>query len=238
MRAHLVIADIGGYTRFMNAHRFALSHAQQTIADLLTAVIDGARPMFKVAKLEGDAAFLYAVESDSAAASDRVQKQIFQIRQAFLVKQQRLLADNICTCEPCSAIGELKLKFAAHHGEFAMQKVKRYRELAGPDVILVHRMLKNEVPSSEYVLMTDSVLPHLNDEVRGAIRSLEQSFEGFGQVTTHYLDFTQLPPPVLPTLSPSRVRQWVATLTRTCRALPAVLRLSDPRVGEEPHRHV
>jgi len=237
MRAHLVIADIGGYTRFMNTHRFLLSHAQQTIADLLTAVIDGAKPMFKVAKLEGDAAFLYAVESDSAAASDRVQKQIFKIRQAFLEKQQQLRADNACTCQPCSAIGDLKLKFAAHHGQFAVQKVKRFRELAGPDVILVHRMLKNEVPSSEYVLMTETVLPHLDAEIRGAVQPLEQSFEGFGKVTTHYLDFSQLPPPVLPTVKASKVRQWFFTVTRTCRALPALVGLSDPKVGE-PHEHV
>jgi len=31
----LLIADIGGYTRFMNANRTTLSHAQQRVADLL-----------------------------------------------------------------------------------------------------------------------------------------------------------------------------------------------------------
>ena len=38
-RALLVIADIGGYTRFMKLHRVSLAHAQTVIAMLLEAVI-------------------------------------------------------------------------------------------------------------------------------------------------------------------------------------------------------
>ena len=36
----------------------------------------------------------------------------------------------------------------AHDGEVAFQRVKHLTELAGMDVILVHRMLKNDVPVS------------------------------------------------------------------------------------------
>ncbi|HEX8701366.1 MAG TPA: hypothetical protein VF815_21245 [Myxococcaceae bacterium] len=42
-KALLLIADIGGYTRFMKEHRFGLSHAQDTIAELLEPVIDRGR---------------------------------------------------------------------------------------------------------------------------------------------------------------------------------------------------
>ena len=38
-----------------------------------------------------------------------------------------------------------------------MQKVKNMTELAGVDVIVVHRMLKNAVPVPEYLLMTQPV---------------------------------------------------------------------------------
>lgn len=73
-RAVLVIADIGRYTRFMREHKFSLAHAQDTVAQLLEAVIDAARPL-KVAKLEGDAAFLYAPlkrEQDVTALAERI----------------------------------------------------------------------------------------------------------------------------------------------------------------------
>ena len=59
-QALLVIADIGGYTRFMKVHRINLAHAQHIVARLLEAVIDGAGRKLMLAKLEGDAAFFYA----------------------------------------------------------------------------------------------------------------------------------------------------------------------------------
>lgn len=237
MRAHLVIADIGGYTNYMNMHRLALSHAQQVIADLLSAVIDGASPMFKVAKLEGDAAFLYAVEEGKPVPPEQLERQILRIREAFLYQQQQMCADNICSCDPCTAIGNLKLKFAAHTGEVALQKVKRFRELAGPDVILVHRMLKNDVPSKEYVLMSPQMRERLAS-LRDSVTTLQQSFEGFGEVTTHYVDFSALPPPELPEVRKSKLRQLWTTVTRTARSLPMLLGLSRPDVPEGPHEHV
>ena len=40
-QALLVIADIRGYTPFMKAHWTSLAHAQDVVARLLEAVIDG-----------------------------------------------------------------------------------------------------------------------------------------------------------------------------------------------------
>jgi len=41
-RALLLIADIGGYTKYMTLHRLGLAHAQANIVRLLEAVIDAA----------------------------------------------------------------------------------------------------------------------------------------------------------------------------------------------------
>jgi hypothetical protein len=62
----LLIADIGGYTRFMNLHRTSLAHAQEVVAQLLEAVIDATRGQLKLAKLEGDAAFFYSTYPSGA----------------------------------------------------------------------------------------------------------------------------------------------------------------------------
>jgi hypothetical protein len=40
---------------------------------------------------------------------------------------------------------DLDLKFVCHYGEFIKQKMSGRDELAGRDVILVHRLLKNGV---------------------------------------------------------------------------------------------
>src|SRR2546428_14070849 len=62
-RALLLIADIGGYTRFMRLHRLSLAHSQQITGRLLEAMTEAADGGTLV-ELEGDAAFFYAPETD------------------------------------------------------------------------------------------------------------------------------------------------------------------------------
>ncbi len=222
-KALLLIADIGGYTRFMKQHRFSLAHAQDTVARLLEAVIDGAG-RFKLAKLEGDAAFFYSVGHDFAALA----RQVAAIRRAFLTRKQQMVLDRMCSCDGCLQVGELKLKFVAHAGEVAFQRVKHLTELAGVDVILVHRMLKNDVPVPEYVLMTGVVHEQLSAELRPFTRELEHEFEGLGRTATHYLDLDQLAASRPEALAPSLPRKLWNKLMMELRSLPYLLGLKKP----------
>ncbi len=131
----------------MKLTRWNLAHAQRVVAELLEAVIDAAGPL-KLSKLEGDAALFWAPLTTSRSELD-VSVAVNDIRGAFADTQARLIAESMCDCESCQQIQNLKIKFVAHEGEIALQKVKRNVELAGIDVILVHRMLKNDVPVSE-----------------------------------------------------------------------------------------
>jgi hypothetical protein len=188
-RALLLIADIGGYTRFMKVHRINLAHAQEIVGALLEAVIDGAGERLTLSKLEGDAALFYALEGEAGAAGAcDVHDVVEKIRHAFLEKRTQLEVDRICSCDGCTQVGALKLKFVVHAGEVAIQKVKSFRELAGMDVILVHRMLKNGVPASEYVLMTDKVLKAVPKSFRERAQRIEEDFEGVGKTKVHYVD--------------------------------------------------
>ncbi len=223
-RALLLIADIGGYTRFMREHRFSLAHAQDAVARLLEAVIDAADG-FNLAKLEGDAAFFYAPGSDFG----RFARGIAAIRRAFLRERQRLsVVNSWCNCAACTQVGTLKLKFVSHHGEVAFQRVKQFTELAGVDVILVHRMLKNDVPVPEYLLMTDAVLSGLPEELRRFARPIEHEFEGIGRTTTHYIDLAEIaadPPEVVPVGFGGRLWHKVK---QELRGLPYVLGMKKP----------
>src|SRR5690349_10225428 len=153
--AFLLMADIGGYTRFMKMHRTSLAHAQDIISRLLEAVIDAARgrvhdrislrmssPRLTLAKLEGDAAFFY-VTYPAGAEPDLgfVAETVARIYRAFHARISDLSVNNHCTCDGCTQAGRLRIKFAGHLGEAAFHKVKRLTELAGVDVIVVHRML-------------------------------------------------------------------------------------------------
>ena len=57
--ATFLIADISGYTGYLAD--VELDHAQDILADLIGAVVTALRPGFRLAKLEGDAAFTYAI---------------------------------------------------------------------------------------------------------------------------------------------------------------------------------
>ncbi len=72
--ACLAIADITGYTRFLAGSE--LDHAQDILADLLNSVVASLRPTLRLAKLEGDAVFVYAMTEavDGPALQDTIER--------------------------------------------------------------------------------------------------------------------------------------------------------------------
>lgn len=191
-RGVLLIADISGYTHYMNWNRMHLAHAQLAVAQLLESVIDAGKGL-KVAELEGDAVFFWGPGGDAKVL---VCERLSQMRRAFFARRERIKRDFSCDCDSCAQLDNLTIKFVTHEGEAAEQKIKRQRKLASVDVILVHRMLKNQVPVSEYVLMTDAVVQGLDDSVRELCLPLTHDFEGIGETSTHYIDLSasEVPP--------------------------------------------
>jgi len=139
--ATFVIADISGYTNFLAG--VELDHAHDIIADVMDKVVKGVRPPFRLAKFEGDAAFFYST-------TDKVDGSLFQdaIESAYFGFRKRLRdihQATSCECNACRKMQDLDLKFVIHHGEFIKHKMAGREELAGRDVIVVHRLLKNAV---------------------------------------------------------------------------------------------
>ncbi|MFL5319598.1 MAG: DUF2652 domain-containing protein [Myxococcaceae bacterium] len=226
--AVLLIADIGGYTRFMQITRANLAHSQVIIAELLEAIIDAASPMLELAKLEGDAAFFYYPLKKGMPSPEQVEQLIARMRDAFRMKLNQRAVDKACSCEGCMKVTDLTLKFVAHSGDVAFQKVKSYTELAGVDVIIVHRMLKNDVPLREYVLMTEPLVPAAPPSLKTMLQPLIHDFEGIGETKTFYSDLAALPhaPPM-----PKRrgfVMRWLHHLVFLFQTAPYELGLKRP----------
>ncbi|MEB3982574.1 DUF2652 domain-containing protein [Mycobacterium sp. 663a-19] len=225
-RAVLLIADISGYTDYMHWNRTHLAHAQQTVAGLLESVIDAGKGL-KLAKLEGDAAFFWEPDGNAKVlVCDRLSR----MRRSFLAKRERFKTDISCECASCAQLDKLSLKFVVHQGEVAEQRVKRHVELAGVDVILVHRMLKNMVPVVEYVLMTDPVAECLDEPTRGLCKPLIHDFEGIGETSTYYIDLATSE--VVPAAPP---RGFLGRLGKTAKfelnTLPFLLGIKKPAEG-------
>lgn len=177
----MIIADISGYTSFMLANRTAISHGQGIISDLLRAVIEEVRIPLTVEKLEGDAVFLAAQRTpgeDWHSVCASIGKQLPEFVSAFERKLCQLADQNACPCPTCLNMHRLSLKVVGHLGGALRYTLGRFDELAGPDVIAVHRLLKNSIPASSYLLLTEAAFQSLQPV--GDWEATTEQLEGMG----------------------------------------------------------
>ncbi len=179
----LLIADISGYTGYLAD--VELDHAQDILADLIGAVVTALRPCFRLAKLEGDAAFTYSIVEriDGSMLLDTIERCYFGFRR----RRRDVRQATSCECQACSRIPDLDLKFVVHHGEAIIQKVAGRQELLGSDVIVVHRLLKNAVVEQlgipAYALITQACVDASDiDPVALAMSAHSETYEKIGDV--------------------------------------------------------
>lgn len=153
----LLIADISGYTRFMMKNHTARVHAHGIISDLISAVMKPVRMPLEVNKLEGDAMFMIAErQADGWEATGlNIGERLGEFIAAFDAKLTELANSNICECIACQQMVALRLKIIGHYGVAVRSPVGSFDEVSGVDVIVLHRLLKNEVAGSEYILLTE-----------------------------------------------------------------------------------
>jgi class 3 adenylate cyclase len=228
----LLIADIGGYTRFMKFHQASLAHAQEIVAQLLEAVIDATREHLKLAKLEGDAAFFYfAWPAGAEPTLDFVAGQAAAIYRAFHAKASDLKVNTMCVCDGCQQAGNLKIKLVGHLGEAAVQKVHHLTELAGVDVILVHRLLKNDVPIPEYVLMTEPVHRRVDATLRERAQALALELADIGPTDAFYVDLERYAGEVPAAPKLPLAARILRHARLTFRSFPRLVGLAEACVG-------
>jgi uncharacterized protein YndB with AHSA1/START domain len=182
-KACFLIADISGYTSYLAG--VELDHAQDIIADLMDTVVKSLRPSFRIAKFEGDAVFLFAVgdKFDGSLLQDSIESAYF----AFRKRLRNIEQATSCQCKACHGMQQLDLKFVAHHGEFIRQRMAGRDELAGRDVIVVHRLLKNSVKDRlgghAYVLYSDACLQVMEvDPASQQLLEHKESIEILGEL--------------------------------------------------------
>jgi len=169
----LLIADIGGYTRYLTS--VELEHSHDILADLVGVVATSLGRSLRIAKLEGDAVFCFG-------GSAELLDDLYNCYSEFVRRQRTIALNTTCGCDACRLIPELELKFVAHHGSFVEHEVAGGNELVGPDVIVVHRMLKNSVSECygmhAYALLSDACLTALSLDTAG----LREHSERYGDV--------------------------------------------------------
>ena len=202
----LIIADISGYTRYMTANAKTLAHSQTIITELIKAIISQIELPLEVAKLEGDAVFFFCRKQNRSQTwpetKQMIGKNLLLLFRMFRQKVDELSRSTHCTCHACTNIGGLRLKVIAHSGEALFHRVFNFVELAGVDVILVHRLLKNSVHAEQYLLLTEAAREDLEFSEGIQLDDGAEEYEDFGPVKTLIYLPTAQPAPVVSVAAP------------------------------------
>lgn len=147
------IPDISGYTNFIQTTE--IEHSQHVIAELLEVLIEANVENMQLAEVEGDALFFF--KEGNLPSQERLLAQIERMYKAFFNHLKMLETNRICPCNACATAPNLKLKIIAHCGELQFLEVQGTKKPFGKAVIESHRLLKNSVPSDNYVLISEAL---------------------------------------------------------------------------------
>jgi hypothetical protein len=154
------IPDISGFTSFVQD--MDLNHSQHIISELLELIIDEDELGLSLAEIEGDAVFFY--KNGEIPSFDAILKQVHKTYTRFHEHLKLYDTQRVCNCGACSSASGLTLKFIIHVGESSLINVKGHSKPYGPEVIKVHRLMKNSIDSDDYALFSQDLMNELKSK--------------------------------------------------------------------------
>ena len=141
-KGFFILTDISGYTEFLT--RSELDHAREALQNLFDVQLAQIKHPFVISGFRGDAIFIYVPDlhfCKPQALLEALENLYFVFTDAL----RQMIYNTTCKCRACQNMSRLDLKMVIHYGEYAIQKLGDREELLGADVIVPHRMLKNNV---------------------------------------------------------------------------------------------
>lgn len=174
------IPDIGGFTRFVTETE--VSHSQHIIKELLELLVDANQLGLEVSEFEGDAVLFFRTGAPPSLAELLAQAKKMFVDFHSHLKQLEML--RICQCGACARVSRMSLKFIVHLGPASTMEVKGHSKFIGKSIIVAHRLLKNSVPESEYLLVTQDTLGQLGEGAAtvSPFESGSNSYDEIGEV--------------------------------------------------------
>jgi uncharacterized protein YndB with AHSA1/START domain len=188
---YLLLADVSGYTAFLTQSEQDRAH--DILRLLFGELVAGVPAPFRVAEIEGDAVFAYALDEDGPVGGgvlDVAERVYF----TFHAKRDHLERNTSCGCIACHQFPALDLKVIIHHGEFILQSPHGgyAPKPAGRDVILAHRLLKNHIVESTgigaYAALTETACARAGLE---GLAACTEEYEHFGEVHLRVHDLAE-----------------------------------------------
>jgi len=149
----IIIVDISGFTKLV--YKTDLTTGKNITLSLLSSIIRNNRLGLSIAEIEGDAIFFYKFGKPPS-------------HEAVLQQYEMMLHDFMKTLDQLYQTGEermdLSLKMVVHYGAIIQYQISHFNKLYGEAVMEAHLLLKNEINSDAYVLMTDDYINSLNNQ--------------------------------------------------------------------------
>lgn len=152
--ALIFIPDISGFTKFVN--ETGIQASRHLIADLLEIIIEANILDMTLSEIQGDAVLFYRLGDPPT-----VQEVVNQCKQIFLDFQNYLkIVERDTGTELGASLSDSKLtlKVVVHYGQLSVTLIRDHIKLMGKDVIVAHRLLKNNIAGDEYVLLSQNYL--------------------------------------------------------------------------------
>ena len=185
----VILADISGYTRFMLESRTAALHGQFVINGLIESILREVDIPLTLQEIEGDAVFLYAAHPGSERGwhdvTEQVSRKLMRFFQAFVAEIGAMTELSPCECPICGHADQLGLKIIVHVGDAVFHAIGGRPHVSGPDVILAHRLLKNSVASSDYLLLSETAFDAMGRHLPDGFVAARETYDGFGTVNVH-----------------------------------------------------
>lgn len=184
-RGIIFIPDISGFSKFVS--EMEIIHGNEITAELLEEIINSDELDFEISEIEGDAVFFYKM--DSKITFEGIVNQSLKTLKNFRERLESIQSKRFCKCNACSSAANLSLKFVLHEDDLQIMQIKSFKKLYGKGVILAHRLLKNNVEGSEYLIFTKSYFEKYKNEFSNLddLKKIFCDLEGFGKVECYYL---------------------------------------------------
>lgn len=189
----IFIPDITGFTKFVNETE--VIHSQHIISELLEILIKSNELKMKVSEIEGDAVLFYKLNDVPSILALLQQAERMFLNFHNHLKEYEVR--RICNCGACTSASSLSIKVIAHQGEIGFTKVQNVSKPFGKELVLSHRLLKNEAKGKEYMLLSDTFDNQLNDELINLpswVKTYKASsnYSNIGEVHYQYIPLTTL----------------------------------------------
>ena len=190
----ICIPDISGFTRFMSDMDFELT--SKVIPSLLNKIIYSNEIELKVSEIEGDAVLFF--RQGGLPPFEKLVNQCQYFYTEFYKQLDTLRKKHSDKNGAYKIPKMLGLKIVLHYGqEIGVVPVGKRIKLMGEDVIIAHKLLKNNVPIDEYILISDQLISEYesisNDDFHWAnLKEGNMEIEHMGDVGFKYIDLKPL----------------------------------------------